>query len=216
MNRRIEISQKGFTFLETMIFVLVVASIGFAGYTVWSNNQKEESAETATTIQENNAEATDKEDQTRTDTDDEVAVETINLTEYTNSEYGFSFSHPSDATVEERKDTPYFQVVAEKNNGNNPALNVFGEGNYKIQVQAYSNGLSLENLIAQGVDGDLMGEITKRNGADFAITSVSSESIQGPGYDIYWFGKDGLVVSLAVYGDSPIGVADLADTVTFN
>ena len=201
----------GFGLVGILLVVVVIGFVGFAGWYVWNNQNAQNNVEDSTTVQR--SQESQQENTTSPDTIEEEV--TSDWKDYKNTSQGFGFSYPSEATLQEREDATYFQATAEKNDGNNPALNVYGDENYKIQIQMYSYGINLAQFIGQGVDGTIKSNVENVDGTEKAVTTVSSEEIQGPGYDIYWFGKDGKVISVVVYGNPTFNVDDLLSTVEF-
>lgn len=216
-------NQKGFTLVEGLLIALVTAVIGFGGYYVYSQQDDSNIDETTKTSAigqpfEGECETTEEQSPVSCYDPDKISEETSSVPEgwslYENSEQGFSFIYPEEATIEEQEDSAfYFQVVAEKNDGNNPNLHFYGEGNYKIQLQTYENGTNLADFLARGVDGELVGGITEEDGISKAITRVTGSGT--PDYDIYWLEKDETVVSVILYGNYSFEVEQVLNSFKF-
>lgn len=79
------LNQKGFSHFEIALLILVVALIGFAGYTVWQKN-KPESAATTTVV-------TEKKD-TKTESTNSQSDPTSDWKTYTSTTGKFTLKHP--------------------------------------------------------------------------------------------------------------------------
>jgi hypothetical protein len=124
---------------------------------------------------------------------------------------GLVFAYPKDAEISERQDTNYFSVDATVNNGDNPALNVYGQGNYKVQIQVYK-GKSLDAYLRNS-GYDL--KITTTNGISKAMRETTSQEIQGPGYNTFYLEKNQVILAISLIGDIAFDENVIIDTFKF-
>lgn len=88
-------NQKGFTLVEGLLFILIVAIVAFGGYTVWQNN-KNENKDSSTTAQSESTESENSVDSNTGEASPETAPEPDNAPEgwQTYKGDGFSFIYP--------------------------------------------------------------------------------------------------------------------------
>jgi type II secretory pathway pseudopilin PulG len=92
--------QKGFTLVEGLLIVLIVSVVGFAGYTVWNNQQDDESENTDTVQQETEVQENNEQSEEISETASTVPE---GWTSYKNNQYNFSFAYPDNWTIEEKQ-----------------------------------------------------------------------------------------------------------------
>ena len=81
-------NQKGFTLVEGLLIALVLSVIGFAGYTVWNNNQVNGVATTSNF--ESTEQATEQKEEATQGKEESDIPE--GMTVYPNEALGFSFA----------------------------------------------------------------------------------------------------------------------------
>lgn len=203
--------QGGFSLIEGLLLILLITIVGFGSWYVWSQNK--ESSDTKSTAPAS-TQSTTEIPENMTKTTEPVENLIANWKTYTNDTLGFAFKYPEEAVIAERQDTSYFEVTASNIKDIDTPPNRYVSGNYKIQVHVNTSGNSLEKIINNEPLGKLLGAIEVVDGVEKAVTQVTSEEIQGPGYDIHWFAKAGKVISISIFGDAPFETTTLLDTVT--
>ena len=201
-------NEKGFGALEALLIIVIIGLLGLAGWMFFSKqNDKNINSATKTT------QSTPKNENNTKTTAEESTKTAAKWQKYTNAKYKFGYSYPEGAKITEREDAQFFETTAIRDNGNNPALNVWGNGNYKVQVQAYQYDQTLTDFLKTY---GKKATVSNVNGLDKASVDVSSEETQGPSYTEYYFGKSGTILSLVVVGDFPYELKDLLDSVYIN
>ena len=79
---------KGFTHLEVLLVIVVIALIGGAAFYVWKENDKKKDTPTSQATKDSSAKTSQTTEQ--------------GLKEYKNTEHGFSFQYPQDWKVTEK------------------------------------------------------------------------------------------------------------------
>ena len=84
--------QKGFSLVEGLLIVLILCVVGFAGYTVWNDNQDDDSEQTDTVQQESTQQSVEQ----PSDPSEEAPSIPEGWVKYENEELGISFNHTSE------------------------------------------------------------------------------------------------------------------------
>jgi len=122
-------SAKGFSAIEAAIVVLVVAALGFGGWYVWS--KKENKPKQTTNNTSESAKQAEGGNQQEEEPDPYADWKT-----YSNAEYGVSFKHPADWTIEEVSIEPSTNHIRQE----------FSAGVKHSMEAQYNNTIALEIL----------------------------------------------------------------------
>jgi hypothetical protein len=201
--------QKGFTLVEGQLIVLILSVVGFAGYYVWNQNQAKDTeisnyqqcVDAGNPIMESNppicsvgmnsfiGSTIQPESESK---DNLTANYTVNIDTYTTKKFGISFIPPGSSEVTERQANDAYLVNVEVNDGDNPSLGVYGEGNYKLQMLVYSGG----NDSFLNDDQE-----TEFNEAGYEVARLENTPSDGPPSTTYVISNGSVTISILSAGD---------------
>jgi type II secretory pathway pseudopilin PulG len=189
--------QKGFTLVEGLLIVLILSVVGFAGFTVWNNQQSDEAEliETSQIEQKNNEQAQE--------TVDEISSIPDGWVLYEDETYGFSFIHPEtwgelSAVKSDQYDGVYYGLSFSEND-------------------VYGSVVGSDRTYVGSPRGGGLGEIFEdENFSDYVRTNIESERLAKSGdtrYSTNIFGSSDNHITTASADCTQGGVAI---TATYN
>lgn len=199
--------QSGFSILEILIVIIVLGVVGAIGWLVY-DRQKDKTADTQISQQQ------EKQDVPQEETEEKNIPE--GWKKYENNEYGFAFYYPSSAELSESEDNNsttgelnYYSVDVAVDDGDNPALNVYGEGNYKIQTQVTTDKTLSEYMSDLGYDSKI------ETSNDISQAMRVNEGTGSPAYNTYYISKGKTILAISLIGDIPFTEMTIVDTFAF-